>query len=579
MHLPDPIKRPDTFWLATYTELDGLRVNGEPWAALPRDAAWNGRTVYLCGAAPWLAIGARYLHTGKPADYLTAPWRGKPTGLVWTVDGGEAELVAADAWDLPANPCDAADELARLADALAWEESLGKSRATWRASASGLAADLARKTLGGKGGLLRQLRPRWRALARAAYHTGPQLALSGGSPRAVYVDRVAAYLQAMSAPLPVPGSWRSVQAGVSWEKLRRWPGFALATVQVQTRAALPPLPVRHVGGTVWPTGRFWGCWGIGWLRDAEKAGEATILRVHDAQICELSPWLEPLATRIDRVEDRKVRKLLYTRTYGLFAAQGRWIAPKPDALDPRRTVRRWDADHNPERWAWAFTGGEALGHDRQPLYRPDLAAAIAGHNAVAMVRAIRALPATAVHMAHVDSLMVDAEHAPAVLALGGWAVKGEAADLRVYGTGTYQHGPRCRAQGQPGAHDPATLAELVERGRVQLGAGESWRAWTHGGPYMSAQATSTPGPIRQAQTIRHLPTWRRDAWSVGNWCARGLEASEAQGKALELDADPDATAARRAWEHEERERAAQAAADAEAERLAIRAEYGPGADG
>lgn len=570
-------------WIATWAS-DGLRVNGELWPVLRRGACWANQTIYLVGSAPWLDLGAMLLDPAQADDLLVAPWRGKPNGLTWTCEGGTAQLIDGDAWALPAQPEDAADELMRLADVIRNEEALAARG--WFPAAAGLGGALARSELRTQ---LRQLRPRWRALARAGFHAGPQLALRGGAANVAHLDRVEAYLNAFFAPMPVPGSYKSIQYGVQWKNLRRYDGFVLASVHVKSEAALPPLPVRWITGTVWPIGVFTGCWPIALVREAEDAGEVVVRHVIDAQICSMAPWLAPLGDRIASVDDKRLRKLLYTRTYGLFAAAGRWTARAP-----------WRPDHAIDRyvssdaWAWTHTAPEPFSHRYQPLYRPDLAAMISAHNCRAMLRAIRALPPESIHLAHVDALWVDSDKASLVTDQGGWQIK-HTGKLRVFGTGTYIHAGRARAQGVPGAHDPELLALALDARAVAPGcsSAEANRAWTHGGPLASADATSQAAPVYQGQQLRHVPTWLREVWSAGNWRARGTEDVQLDTLAITLDADPDATKARLAAlladaqaahvqdqeiEHEMHKDKVVSELR-EKERQLARLVYGPGADG
>ena len=559
--------------IAWYTDRDGLCVDGERWHSLPRGAEWSGRTVYVVGSAPWGALGARYLETGRDGDVLTAPWRGKPTGLRWETDGPRpAVLAPGDAWGLSDQPDDAAEELQARREAVE-EEGL-----SWAGTASGVAAVLARSVLKHA---LRQLRPRWRTLARAAFHAGPQVALGGGCADAVELDRVGAYLMGLAAPLPIPGTWHGLEPSPPWAQVRRWPGLVLAAVDVLKPAgALGPLPVRTLAGTAWPVGRVWGAWQVEWLREAEEAGEVRVRRVLDAQLCRVSAWATPLAERIAAVADKPLRKLLYTRAYGLFAARGRWTAPRPAAIGPTGDLVR---AHVTDEWSWTWTGGGDLDHRHSPLYRPDVAAYVAADNARAVLRGLRALPAGAAQLVHVDAVWAPAEHAAAVLAQGGWAVK-HRGPLRVYGGGTYEHAGRARAQGAPGAHDPLILRDLVSHRAAGVSASDVLRSWPAGLPSSTPNAWSEPCPVALGQLVAHTPTWRREAWGAGGWLARGIE--EDGLLRVTLDTDPDATAARRARLAAERDeveqlqqRRAVAAARAEALRLALRAKYGPGVDG
>ena len=522
MYLPNDLDLPTGGpWVATWCPREGLRVNGDRWRTLPRDARWARRVVYLVGPAPWLEIGRRYLDPSGLADLLRGPRIGKPSSMTWTTDGGGmAQLVEGDAWGLPANPLDALDEIHRLADVLRHEEALAVRR--WPDSAASLAGALARRCLGGK---LRQLRPRWRGLARAGYHTAPQLALTGGGRDVIQVDRVAAYLSALWSPMPVPGSWATVQPGARWDRLRKCDGFALAAVEVLTRAALPPLPVRHLGGTAWPVGAIVGAWPLAWLRAAESSGEINVRYVLDAQICRAEPWLADLGDRIAEIEDSKLRKLVYTRLYGVFAAARRWTARHPGA----------PLAAGAPSWAWRSTSPDPWAHTWPPTYRPDVAAHIAAHNAIAVLHAIRQVPIGAVHLAHVDALWVNRDEALRVYGAGGWAVKAGAAPLRVYGAGTYLHGRQARAQGQPDAHDPDVLAQLVaDRVLRPMSGADAARIWTHGGPMASAEARSYPCAIRQAATVRHIPSWARALWGAGNWRARGTDELSFDELALDL---------------------------------------------
>ena len=111
-------------------------------------------------------------------------------------------------------------------------------------------------------------------------------------------------------------------------------------------------------------------------------------------------------------------------------------------------------------------------------------------------------------------------------------------------------------------------------GKTQRSA-EVGRLWTHGGPHVSPLARSSAAPVRMPRTIRHLPTWAQAVWSAGNWRARGTDETDIGGYMVHLDADPGgqgAAMAERDWRRIVAERV-------EADRLALRAQHGPGVDG
>lgn len=492
-----------------------LCLDGSPVSATPRGLSMRKRTAYLVGPAPWLEVARRHLRKDR-GDCLSGPARGHPEAATVACAMGTWRLAAGAAWGLPDDPAAAALRLEELADAWALELDRskigGKARRRLPGSAASAAALLGAKELERAGVEVRQLRPRWRTLARASLHPGPQVALRGSLRRAAALDRREAYLRALRAPVPIPGTWAS-GADLHWPALRECEGFVRASVYVDAfddDLDLPSLPIGDRGSTYHPTGAFVGCWPIAWLREAEEEGHAQVVATWDAQVCEVAPLLAPLADRFDAIEHRELRKLVYTRWWGRLASQGWWTGELPAKPSPTPGDGYW--------LSWRFEGEAPLSPRMGQDHRPDWAAYVCAHNARAVHALARRLAPGSLALAHVDCLFTNDPDAAAraeELDPGGWRVD-ERGDLRVYASGVYRHGDKLAAQGFPAWQ--GLTAESLE---AHAARGVPWgtalsRRWSSS-PSDDPGATSRPVVVSVESSPIVAPTWDRALWSGGNW--------------------------------------------------------------
>ena len=477
--------------LVSWTDENGdMRIDGERTYEAPRDEGRKNAICYHVGPMPnallesWMSDGdsAHSDRAGKARSYTY-----KSLGR-----SGTFRIMGGDTWSLPPDPDEAKIVLNQTDEALkaeGWE---------WGATA----ATIAGRILDAHGRKIGQLPPRWRAIAHEAIYQGPVSVLRGGSGCAVAVDRVAAFLHGLRAPVPVAWS-----PGIpKWTHARRCDGFVFATVNVDS-CDLPPLPLRRGGGTLLPVGRIAGAWKIDLLRDAEESGIVTVEDVHEVAIgAETDRLYERCADRIESITDKRLRKLAYTRFWGRLARLGGWTGVK--GFDANRS--QWIGSSL--WWEWSGHGGDS--RKCPPDYRPDHAAYIAGTNALVMNQSARLVPSGSLCAAHVDCLWYDYGREPKNLP-GEWKIK-EVGPARFYAPGVYAHGSKLAASGRTPA--PKTEEEVAEWS--SKGSGATWasraREWDGDSCLVSADATSKPLVIYDDSGSRI-----RYGINDGNWTPKG----------------------------------------------------------
>lgn len=513
-------------------DLTGELVDGSALSLYPGERRKDlaGETLYLAGC-PWEAI-ERSL---GPMDRIYAGRYGRIEAKLWTGSGMMSVVDGFDAWGL--DPCSAphlAEQLGDAADALA---ELGLPMA---GSAAAVAARALRSGAADGSWPMRQLRPQWRALAHEACHPGPIAVVSGGGHAPVVeVDRVAAFLRGLEAPLPVPGTWTPFGPWDRWERIRQHPGdgFVRAVVMSRGRTDAPswrslgPLPIRMGRATCWPVGQVAGTWTIGQLREAEELGVVDIEAIIEGATCRTEPLLRLLADQLWRLRERLrwLARGIYTRTWGVCCSLGRWEG-LPEDRDSERDESLPREYRNNSGLVWA-----AIGHGKQahnphcpPTYRPDWGAFIAAHNCRAMVQATQAAAGRLV-AAHLDCMALDADAEGMALARrlvdsGEWHIKAGPAPGRWWGPGVAAHDGRLLHSGLPEPIDAEHLAEMAP-----FRAGDSYpgQVWTLDGPTRHATAAAKPRWLRlprhwwgRLQTGQVLGGWDGEAARASVWSPR-----------------------------------------------------------
>lgn len=507
-------------WIADRLVLDGDVVAP---GGLPRAKSWRNRTAYIVGPPRWRELVSRYLRSG---DRVAGPVVGRIQGADVATTGGRWRLVSAAAWDLPADPDTAHAQLDELRDAA---EEAGVE---WGATAATVAGRLVRELVPST-----QLPARWRARAHESIHQGPMVALRASAAAAWYVDRRAAFLRHLGDPLPVPGSWASVDLGAhGWRDLCHLDGLVRARVRVHPRWALnrpiAPLPTRTAQGTLWALGELVGTWPIPWLRWATEAGAATVTHLLDVQICRVEPLALPLRSRLEEIPHKVLRRLLYTRAWGSWAASD-WatgaLDKVPNAIEYKvagKTIY------------WLPPKGDRYNHFHPPTYRPDWAAYVACGNGLTMSQTLADLDRSDVAMVHVDAIATTTQTAKRRVMErdpDGWSTKGEdGAPLRVFAAGTYRHGDRCRAMGLPRWRQSSlSESELMEHAKESPTAlrSNALCAWSVEGPHGDAWAASpatNPTAVAAPRIIAAVDadvlarstrdhTWKGELWTRSGW--------------------------------------------------------------
>jgi len=510
---------------------------------VPRRAAWSGTTWYTTSAVSM----ARLIALMGPDDEAFGPTPERPLGVHFRWNDGKRgyKVISSSLWGVrKRDPRDTEAELSYRMHACAQDGVMP------RLSAAGTAIRRYMDVYDGRGGrpFTRQLPPRWRAMAHASFHGGPIVLTRGSARECVHIDMRAAYLDAMTRPLPVygvlhdrkVGGWYTIE-GASWGRIRNKIGFIEAEVHVDQalgeELGIPPLPVRLGFSTTFPTGTFSGCWPIQMVREAEDRGEVSIKRVH--QWC-FAPSSMPLFDEIAKdFGGCHQGKLLYTRFWGKWASKGGFLGKRSDD-PPSGSIKSCGI------W-WGFDGVAPFSHQAPATYRPDLAALIAGYNHMQVMAAVRQLQPGSVVGLHVDAIWTtDIEGAEALInAEGSRWIEKQRGPARFYGPGVYHHNSRIAASGYDatalGPLTPETLAlwsasplNKDHRGTMQS------RRWS-APPAMDAAATSRPVHLEAGQTTPPVqgPNVNDSCWTTTGWLKREIrDQLEAGGRGIPPDRRP-----------------------------------------
>lgn len=513
---------------------------------VPRRPAWSGTTWYTTSAVSM----ANLLSLMGPDDQAFGPKPERPLGVHfrWEDPNGKSygyKVMSSSLWDVRSRDPRETEDLLSYNMMLCANDGVMP-----RMSAAGTAVGRYMDVYDGRDGRpsSAQLPPRWRGLAHASFHGGPIVLTRGAARECVHIDMRAAYLDAMSQPLPVwgevdgkkVGGWYTIE-DAGWDQIRDKVGFVEAQVTVDPALGLeldiPPLPVRLGFCSAFPSGTFWGSWPIQMVREAEDRGEVVVNEVK--QWC-FAPLTMPLFAEIAKdFAGCKKGKLLYTRFWGKWASRGGFVGQRTDEPEAG-SVRSHGA------W-WSFDGVDSYSHEAPATYRPDLASLIAGYNHMQVMAAVRALKPGSVIALHVDAIWTtDVEGARALVESmeNRWIVKQEGPG-RFYGPGVYHHNSRIAASG----YDEVALGPLTPNNleawansplnRDHRGTLQS-RRWT-AAPAREAGATSEPVVLEAGDTHPPVqgPTVFDSCWTLRGWLRKEVREALEQGPhGLPADVSP-----------------------------------------
>lgn len=474
-------------------ENDLLRIDGR--LANPKNSIYSGMTCYYIGNAG--NVIERLISDNDKA-YKSSP-KAKPSYTFTTNNGGKLRILSAEVWTGADSAIAAEKEINTMRSAIS-EEGL-----KWAITPGSLAGRICRDNAP-----TRQLAPRWRQLAHSAIHQGPMVCLMGGAENAVSLDRERAFLQAIYAPVPT-GDWCPVPPG-ALDAVYDLPGIIKATVRIPREryaGMVPPLPVRLHGYTIYPVGTVKGTWTLDMLRDAITNGYCEIETVHEIMVCQALPLHAVAAERIERIKDKQLRKMLYTRYWGRLAATGGYEGFRSMLFPNPRNIMGSDLH-------WYYFGISPTSHIAPPDYRPDHAAFISSHNHIAMNRALRKYKKDTVIATHVDCIWTNDE----TVNPGETLREKQRGKARFYGVGCYKVGEAMAAQGFSGKLDEKALETW---GSKLNGGNNLYRQWHFGiEPSKSEYATSDPPfhdpRIAAAEAPMNLPGniyWQ--GWTSNGW--------------------------------------------------------------
>jgi len=374
-----------------------------------------------------------------------------------------------------------------------------------------------------------QLPPRWRSLSHAAFHGGPICITRAHGKDVVHIDMKGAYLSAMRNPMPlygrgerqkVTGGWYTFK-NAKWGDIKDHLGFVEATLRVDPlqfgEGDVPPLPIKHYGGSLHATGIIRGAWPIFLVRDAVEAGEVEVLEIHQFMF---SPETDTIFNEI--ADDFKVNpqgKILYTRFWGKWAANGGFTGTLGDnpADGAVRSYGLW----------WESSAIDVVSTEAPPTYRPDLAAMIAGYNHRQVLNVVRKLKKGSILCIYVDAIWTtDIDGAKKIVEESRvdneWIEK-QRGELRLYGPGVYRHNKRMGAAGYSSdLHGELTPERLEAWATSPLHKGArmtmSSRIWT-GSPSLDISATSRPVHMKasEARRAHDGPDVHHECWTSRGW--------------------------------------------------------------
>ncbi len=497
-------------WFAGTAQNGRITVGDRTYRSLQRGNAWRGCVIYMVDT-DWQSV----LDMCDSRD--TVFGRGRDPGTIGGVSvfcGGKNRytLMPLTAWGgMATTVSEAEDYLTQI------EQDCVEAGYVMGRSATALARKVLRKTVP-RGCGVGQLRPQFRSVAHSAVAPGAMSVFRGHADYAVAVDRSQAYLCGLSVPVPIPGTWQPVTGLISDSVLLGCDGFVEATVFIDEDKVvnMPPLSVKRYGFRANPVGAIRGTWPIHVLRWAVKKGHS-IVQVHCAAVCDTEPLLEQVRKDCEAIKTKRLRKLVYTRMWGMLSSLGGW----------RGTVVEGEP-HNTVDWFWG--GGDYLSHTLRHDYRPDWSAFLVAENAMMLVDVCESLMRGSVCGTHIDCVWTTdtraREIANRVDTRSSWHIKGRG-ELRMWGIGQYEHGGELGVQGMQ--RDETTTREDVESwlstGVTAAGAALS-RDWLGSGyPHDTPDCVSRPlraGPGGVVGDWLNEPTPDAPIWTPRGWCHKEL---------------------------------------------------------
>lgn len=355
------------------------------------------------------------------------------------------------------------------------------------------------------------LPPKLQYIARDAIFQGPQSLVRGGAARATLYDQSSAYLREFYDTLP--------HAGVA--TIRRAADKPVLPSFIERRWCrvsghlFPCLPTRWGSLVRWAYGPMFGALTSRWWDVAQSEPDPwvdTIAPAEERLEARGVKWLARCADRIVECDSKALRRVLYTRVWGMMSFQGYFTAP---LIICERTGRL-----RVGCWTWTEARGV--------ITRPDAAAVIAAGVAIATCQAALAAGGELLYCG-LDSVAIEDEPAiksypPSTAPGDGWTRKagtgaGESpSDFRGFATGVYYLGEHVAACGWTKMEEPTretlgTFAENCEAAQTT----ETSRVWDVS-PRLSADATSmppaNPEPAEQTYVDGAHPGWTSRGWTA-----------------------------------------------------------------
>lgn len=487
--------------LSADIEGDKIMVDGQIPGQWMRTRRIAGTTVYATDNVTDTALCSLCTH---PEDYAT----GRPGAVsgVWlrTANKGRIRVLRGSAW--LCNTSDPASEVREIIRACKEYDLKFANTAAGTASA-----------------LIRELNPageplaeRWRGISHGAIAAGPMLHMSGGSTMAQHVDLNAAYLHAMTKPLPSPlGSWYACEASDDWHIVTGY-----ARVPDENDAA--SLPTYALGtGMVYPIGVVRGTWARQTWEVAAERGAELLPGCNFARHSLVIPFMRDTALWLWELRnkgaiERRLSKAVYTRLWGKMASAGHWKG-RPDTGADSVTTTKYAGLY------WQSTERVSTDKVYSPSYMPDVAAFITSHNHARMMRAINKL-GDAVIASHIDAIWVDLNRSsriPTSDALGAFSLEGEG-EVRYFRQGCYISDWKRGAMGMPSdyqgnksADDIRLWVDATSRASIRPS-----RVWDKDPQrFMDAQSWPAEIPVSLQRFGKGAEpggsTWHNDVWSFG----------------------------------------------------------------
>lgn len=468
-------------------------MNGRPFN--PRDANLaNTFAYYVTETVKTQLILEDYLMDDDDCAYMSR--NGMSRSYTYkTANGAPFRVYPISVWKAVADENEAFQLIAKMNDAA---QSAGLD---FTPTVATMAGRICRKNTETK-----QLEPRWRDLAHAAIHQGPMVVVNGGRPDTVGMDREKAFLRAMYERMPT-GPWIATSPRTI-DYMRDYKGIVRATLRVDKSRYtqhIPCLPVKYSGYTVYPTGLVRGVWTLDMLWDAVDNGGYEIDTIHELIVSKSAPVHAKAADFIASIQDKELRKLLYTRYWGRMASVGGFNG---------YVTRKWDKPKRVigSKLFWYYMGKSPMSH-AAPDYRPDHAAFIASANHLEMNRALRKYQRGTVVATHIDCIWTTDKSVDP----GDSFREKHSGDSRFYGVGCYNVGGNLAAQGFKGK----LTTESLEKWGSELSCGHGiYRDW-QGNPAKEQSAVSDPPHHTESHVIAEPPIRNVPELYDAGWTSRG----------------------------------------------------------